>query len=450
MRLAEEIVVVSDLHLALERDRGLFQADEALAEFFNWVYENVRPGLLILNGDTFDFLVKKDQEAAIDLDAASREARTIAENHSEVFQALSLIANSEQHELLIMGGNHDPELSLTGVQQEIEAQLHPSGPRSSLRWSINGEAARFEVGKANVLIEHGDQYDAWNWIDHESLRRVVCLASRNVDYPNAYKSPPGSQLVVNRFNPLRNQFPWLATLQPLTPTILPLALEVILPELPSDQRRTLLKAVNEFSRYSLRSLPDLALRKLKPESEYWAEDDDERQLLIEWLDQYEKNEDTWGVVGETVERFRRALTRLRNILSTAGLRRISAKDSFYKVDVPDSLNGAVTRLTDQGAHLVVFGHTHSAKAYLVGQGLYLNSGTWAQLTRLPKEDTSETVWADFLQELKEGRAGSFCCPTFIRISKGQATTATLFEWQNGRPEAKSAWRFATHGWQKEG
>jgi len=449
MRLAEEIVVVSDLHLASERGRGLFQADAALAEFFTWVYENVRPGHLILNGDTFDFLVRKDHETAINLDAAASEARTIAENHREVFQALSLIANSEHHELTIMGGNHDPELSLAGVQREIEDPLSPSGSRPLIRWLINGEAVRFAVGDAKVLIEHGDQYDAWNWIDHESLRRVICLASRNVGYSNVYKSPPGSQLVVNRFNPLRNQFPWLATLQPLTPTILPLALEIILPQLDKEQRKTLLKAVDEFSHYSLRSLLDLALRKLKPESAYWKEDD-ERQFLIEWLNQYEKDEDTWGIVEETVEGFRRTLARLRNIIATGSLRRISANDSFYEVEVMDSLVDPVTRLTEQGAHLVVFGHTHSAKAYLVGQGLYLNSGTWAQLTQLPKGDATEAEWADFLQGLKEGRADSFCCPTFIRISKHQETTATLFEWRNGRPEAKSAWRFATPGWQKEG
>jgi UDP-2,3-diacylglucosamine pyrophosphatase LpxH len=404
-----------------------------------------------MNGDSFDFLVGKTREAAIDIDAAAVEAKIIVESHREIFEALTLIANSERHELIILGGNHDPELSLAGTQKQIEQYLSPSGPRYPIRWLINGEAALFEVGEAKVLIEHGDQYDAWNWIDHEAMRRTVCLASRNVDYRDVYKPPPGSRLVVNRFNPLRKRFPWLETLQPLTPAILPLTLEVILPELSKEEQASLLGAVKEFSIYNLRSITDIALRKLKHESEYWAEDDEERQLLVEWVDKYEKDEDTWGVVGETVEALGRTLARLRNTLTAVSLRRTSSKNGFYNVDEPDSLVGAVARLTSQGANLVVFGHTHSAKAYLVEQGLYLNSGTWGQLTRLPEGDATQDEWADFLQGLKEGRADSFCRPTFIRMTKlKEKTAATLFEWREGHPEAESIWGFANNRWQKEG
>jgi UDP-2,3-diacylglucosamine pyrophosphatase LpxH len=448
---AKEIVMISDLHLAAERGKGLFQADAQLADFLKWVHEHIHPCHLILNGDVFDFLVDKQQETTIDLDDAATQATDIASNHTEVFEALSLLANSINHELIILGGNHDPELSLPTVQKEIERHLAPSCAHSGVRWMTNGEASLFQVGEAKILIEHGDQYDAWNWIDHEALRRVVCLASRNVAYHDKYKLPPGSQMVINRFNRIRDQFPWLSTLQPLTPTLLPLALEVILPKVDKDERKALLGAAREFSKYSLRSLVDTTLRKLKPETEYWAEVDEERQLLIEWLDEYERYEDTWGgVVDWTKEYVSKVLSRLRNVLATGQLRRVSARDKFYNLDKQDGSINAVTRLMERDIHLVAHGHTHSAKAYPVGQGLYLNSGTWGQLTRLPDTQAPKDAWADFLTGLKEGRAETFSRPTFIRISDGEGkTTATLFEWQHNDPQPQAAWVFVDNCWQKE-
>jgi len=448
---AKEIVVISDLHLAAERGKGLFQADRELADFLKWVHEHISPCLLILNGDVFDFLVDKQQETAIDLDDASTQATDIAGNHKEVFEALSLLANSKNHELIILGGNHDPELSLPTVQKEIERHLNLTCAHSGVRWMTNGEAALFHVGEAKVLIEHGDQYDAWNWIDHEALRRVVCLASRNVAYHGTYRLPPGSQMVINRFNRLREQFPWLATLQPLSPAMLPLALEVILPTVAKTERKALLGAAREFSKYNLRSLVDTALRKLKPETEYWAEDDKERQILIEWLDQYERDEDTWGgIVDWTVEHVSRVLSRLRSVMATGLLRRVSSRDNFYSLDKQDDSVAPVARLMERGIDLVAHGHTHSAKSYLVGQGLYLNSGTWGQLTRLPDSQAPENAWSDFLTGLKEGHADSFLYPTFIRISEEKGkTTATLFKWQYDRPEPQATWYFANGRWQKE-
>jgi UDP-2,3-diacylglucosamine pyrophosphatase LpxH len=447
---AKDIVVISDLHLAAERGKGLFQADEQLASFLNWVHDNVPSCYLVLNGDVLDFLVDKTEGTAISLDDAAKQAADIAAHHTEVFEALSRFANSKNHELIILGGNHDPELGLPTVQKEVERHLNLSCAHSGVRWMTNGEAALFYVGEAKVLIEHGDQYDAWNWIDHEALRRVVCLASRNVAYDGTYKLPPGSQMVINRFNRFRTAFPWLSTLQPLSPAILPLALEVILPTVDKTERKALLGAAREFSKYNLRSLTYTAVRKLKPETEYWAEEDEERQILIEWLDQYERDEDTWGIIDWMGENISRVLARLRSVLATGLLRRVSSRDGFYDIDKQDDSFDAVARLMSRGTHLVAHGHTHSAKSYLVGEGLYLNSGTWGELARLPDAQAASDVWTQFLTELKEGRAETFSRPTFIRISEREGKTgATLFEWQPEEPKPESAWVFTNNHWQKE-
>src|SRR5262249_32884089 len=156
-------------------------------------------------------------------------------------------------------------------------ELKISCPHLHLRWLTNGEGAFFNVGEANVLIEHGDQYDPWNWIDHEGLRRAICLASRNISYQNIYQSPPGSRLVVNRLHHLRNQFDWIETLQPLTPSILPLLLEVILPAIDAKTRNQVLKGVDEFKDFGKRSLIDKALTFLKSRARFWDDVADERQ-----------------------------------------------------------------------------------------------------------------------------------------------------------------------------
>src|SRR5437588_6025841 len=155
MLLADEIVVVSDLHLAAENGRGLFQADDELADFLRWVLGNFSSCHVILNGDVFDFLVSKRQETAINLEDAATEAASIIDNHKKVFEALSLIANSDSHDLIILGGNHDPETSLPTVQEQIERSLSSSDPHDTkarcahfpIRWLTNGEGALLQVGE---------------------------------------------------------------------------------------------------------------------------------------------------------------------------------------------------------------------------------------------------------------------------------------------------------------
>lgn len=453
----DEIMVISDLHLASERGRGLFQADELLVEFLRWVRENFHHCHLLLNGDVFDFLVNKPEETAIDSDEAAAEAALIYDNHQEVFEALSLIANSGEHRLTILGGNHDPETALPAVQEKFGQNLRlpathsqkPSCSHFPIHWLVNGEGALLRVGEAKVLIEHGDQYDSWNWVDHEALRRVVCLASRSVSYAGVYRPPPGSRLVINRFNRIRGQFPWLQTLQPLSALIIPLALEVILPAVSGDERYRLIKAVREVSSFGLRSAVDSALLGVGDSSEYWAGAGEERQLLREWLARYEREENAWGAGDGGDAWLARAVARLRDLALQRTLKKISSGDTFFDTGAHNRNYNAVARLVDKGADLVVHGHTHSAKVYPVGRGLYLNTGTWGQLTRLPDAGAGEEEWALFIEGLRAGRADSFARPTFVRVSKQpDQTVAALYEWTASGAQEQSAWSFAGGQWRK--
>jgi UDP-2,3-diacylglucosamine pyrophosphatase LpxH len=441
-----EIIVISDVHLSVDRG-GWFQADIPLKNFFQWVIEEAKGSHLVLNGDIFDFLANNSEPGVNPADAEQQVA-AIAKSHPEVFGALSNIINSQQHEVTILGGNHDPELALDNVQARLEKELKVSCPHPHLHWLTNGEGAFFILDDAKVLIEHGDQYDPWNWIDHEALRRAICLASRNISHAGIYDSPPGSRLVVNRLHPLRKDFSWIETLQPLTPSMLPLMLEVILPSVDSKTRKQVLKAVGEFKDFGKRSLIDKALTFVKSRARFWDDASAERQLLVEWLAQYNADKNSWGTA-EILAALRRAATRLRTIYSNTKLRKASRLSSFFQIEAADEQLPRVVELIGYGSNLVVHGHTHAAKAYTVTKGLYINTGTWTRLTTLPDANDSEDDWTTFLGKLKANKADYFDRPTFARIHKTPDTlTASLCEWTSGGPKVQAAWEFRSGRWEK--
>lgn len=448
MWFPEEVIVVSDLHLAAERDRGFFKADEQLAEFFNWIRENSRRCHLFLNGDVFDFLVHGKDTGVLDIKQAATDAEAIIENHADVIRALKAIANSPEHKLTIISGNHDPELTLPSVQRVIEQHLNSSCSHCPVRWLTNGEGALLEIGNAKVLIEHGDQYDTWNWIDHEKLRRVVCLASRNVDYANEYQPPPGSVLVLKRFNRIREQFPWLQTLQPLSGAFLPLALEVILPNVEREERSELLAAVEEFRSYGSRALSDDLQKILKPNRDYWDDRNEDARVLSQWLADYDNREDVWAAQMKKGWA-RRTVAYLRRKTSQALLSRLSKRTTYFDVTAHDENYEVAGTLLSKGTDLVIHGHTHAAKAYQVNKGLYFNSGTWVELSELPDYKWSDRKWTTYLEDLEKGMTDTFKRPTFIHIlhRKGNVS-AGLFEWENKTPVPRSTWSFQNHEWGK--
>jgi len=81
-------------------------------------------------------------------------------------------------------------------------------------------------------------------------------------------------------------------------------------------------------------------------------------------------------------------------------------------------------LAARGFRVVVFGHTHLAKRVpmLGGAALYLNTGTWAELMRIPDVVLSDSaagdsVLAEFVEALADNQLGPWrtLIPTFARI-----------------------------------
>jgi UDP-2,3-diacylglucosamine pyrophosphatase LpxH len=419
----KDVIVISDLHLSSdESGQGLFGADEALEQFLLWVAGQTQHCTVILNGDVFDFLFAESRPG-LDTEKLERETAAIIESHRPVFKALGEVACSPRHSLVILAGNHDPELIFLGVRREIEAALAVNGRRPCVSWLVYGEALALGIGHARALVEHGDRLDPWNEIDREKLSSAASLASRGlIDY-HEYVPPLGSRVVSEHLLKLRADFPWVELLKPEREAMLPL-----LRFLTSFREKTDHSgALNLYFQAETKS----RLTKL-------------RQLL-DPATRFRKDEDEPSL-GKKLRGMAQAVVEARGELKRAELirqlREASRADTFFKEEVPDGDYAKdLAFLLGNRADLLIHGHTHSAKAYQVGGGMYLNSGTWARLLRLPDAESTRAVWDGFLTSVVNKSYEPSERPTYVRVTldADETTRAALHLWPQKEPLA--LWRF---------
>ena len=447
-----DVLVISDLHLArrkggaAEDGQELFQADEALEQFLTWVLSDVKDALLVLNGDILDYLaIPPDEEAktaVTNLTLLPERTRAIIEDHPAVFDALARLADSPRHQIVITGGNHDPELIFPAVQRIIEERLAGSATTRSPKWLVQGEAFPLRVGYAKALIEHGDVLDAWNRIDRSALRSAVSLDSRGLLTHHRYEPPPGSRLVLDCLVSLKRDYPWVELLKPETSTV-PHLLRYYLPK---DRLPEFKNALFHYIQAAKNHVVVQLCEALDPQQLFMAIEggapDDEARTPLEYF------RGLWNDLN-------RKTTNLRRNSLISRLRKAAVSDSFFEVgNVEVEKHRVLSFLVKNGADLLIQGHTHSAKAYKVEastderrkEGLYLNAGTWARLLRLPMHDDGDDVWRRFVDDLSGGGAKGFAKGferlTFVRVRfDGERTVARLQEWKGGAPTDLAVYTF---------
>jgi len=140
---------------------------------------------------------------------------------------------------------------------------------------------------------------------------------------------------------------------------------------------------------------------------------------------------------------------MRSYFTKRQLKGLSNRTTFFNIDSHDENYDAVTRLVSRGAGLVIHGHTHAAKAYVVNNGLYMNSGTWGQLTKLPNNQMTDQQWTEYIEGLRKGQADSFSRLTFVHIKKeASGTSARLCQWTDQGVQVLSNWHFSGGAWEK--
>jgi len=439
-----DVVVISDTHLARRRGgagengQELFQADEALEQFLTWVRSDVKDALLVLNGDILDYLaIPPDEEAraaVADLSRLTERTSDIIQDHQAVFDAMARLAASPRHQIVITGGNHDPELIFPSVQRIIEERLTTRSPK----WLVQGEAFSLQIGQAKTLIEHGDVLDAWNRIDRSALRSAVSLESRGLLSYHKYELPPGSKLVLDCLIDLKRDYPWIELLKPETSTVP----HLVRYYLPKDRLPEFKNALFHYIQAARKHVVVQLYETFDPQQLFMATDGDlSSEEAHSPLDYFRA---LWNDLS-------RQKTSLRKNSLISKLRKAAVTDGFFDIDKPEAeKRGVISFLLKNGTDLLIHGHTHSAKAYKVEartadeqkEGLYMNAGTWARMLRLPKHDDVDDVWQEFVDDLSGGRAKGFERLTFVRVRfDGKRTVAHLQEWKGDAPVDLATYTF---------
>lgn len=443
----QDLFILSDLHLAAERDKGLFQSDQELAACLRWILTDTRDSVTVLAGDVLDFLVLTNGNTKVDLTRLGEHAGDIFEHHPEVFTALAALAASPRHHLVIMGGNHDPELAFLPVQEAVERRLGGDFLDRPVRWLVRGEALRVRVGEAVTLVEHGNALDPWNRINYAKLQGACSLSSRNLTDLGDYQPPLGSRLVLDVVSRLRESYQWVDYLKPETEAVLP-----IIWHFASWQQRTLIfNLAKEYLSDNRFALNKKLGNARNPERLYMGEkeveDTPQARAFQSWLD------DVYTQLNGQ-QRLHRGNGDKKQDKLLKKLRLVSARDTFFDLDSPDESSNYLRPIYVGGADLVVHGHTHSAKLCVLEGGLYINTGTWGQMLRLPPSYEEDEHWEGFLDRLRKNDVECFRRPTFARVRhdpQDDSTTAAMLEWRRQGPQTLAARRFTGRqsGWRKD-
>ncbi len=422
--MGETLFVISDLHLG--GAAGFQMCSVAgrvrLARFIDWTTEQKRGDgklHLVLNGDIVDFLAEKDDAGGfsafvIDENKARRKLIRIAKECEPVFAALRRFA-AAGNRLTLLIGNHDVELSLPSVRRHFLSLLG----EGRIEYLYDNEA--FTVGP--VLIEHGNRYDGWNMVNHGELRQIRSRLSRR-EAPGEFLAQPGSELVARVMNPVKERFTFVDLLKPETGGVV-LILAVLDPGLWREvgtamRERAAAWYRGQFTKEGTPERGDYVAASVSAQSattEIIALPED----LRAWLDAADAAAahalPPSGEVG-----------RLKDIAVVGLLKAFRAwrdkADLTFNVEYEDEEYLKPAREHAKRFRVVVFGHTHLAKRINLGNNaLYLNTGTWADVMRIPamvyegSEDDGTKALKSFLDDVEKNNISGFRrqVATFARI-----------------------------------
>ena len=224
----DELHVVSDLHLGGEPGRQIFKGADILAALIESLRAQPveRRIALVINGDFVDFLAEPDAKA-FDPNGAVAKLRRIRNDPvlKPVFDALAAFVARPGRELVVVLGNHDLELALPDLREELVGLLGGSDGATAgrIRFSLEGAGFVAEVGGARVLCVHGNDVDGWNATDYEYLRRLARDRQFGEIVP-AWTPNAGSKMVIDVMNGIKRNLPFVDLLKPETEAVVPLLL----------------------------------------------------------------------------------------------------------------------------------------------------------------------------------------------------------------------------------
>ncbi len=210
------LFVLSDLHLADKRNAlegFLSQQQDAFAALLQAALPggslgNQSTPMLILNGDTFDFLAvppySTDGIATPQMALAKLEQ--IATTHEPFFRTLRAFL-AQGGSVTFITGNHDIDLCFAEVRTRVAELIDPTGLyNTQLFFCLH----QFYQPVPDVWIEHGNQFDFWNhaagiWDEHG-----LALTPS----PEKITLPLGTQYMQRASLPISIHYPYFDRFEP--------------------------------------------------------------------------------------------------------------------------------------------------------------------------------------------------------------------------------------------
>ncbi len=150
--MLKNIFVISDVELGQGDIFDDFKDEHLLIGFLKKITQEKGKNILILNGDTFDFLKMHYQGRFthhITEEISVWKMQRIIETYPRIFQTLREFLNKSANEIHFIIGNHDYDLHWPGVQKLLQQTLgHPN------KITFGGS---FDTKELHV--EHGNQVD---------------------------------------------------------------------------------------------------------------------------------------------------------------------------------------------------------------------------------------------------------------------------------------------------
>lgn len=394
---------------------------------------------LVIHGDFIDFLAEKPYASW------TPEEPTALDKLSAVFRKSSALFDRLAHcvgriqRLTLLLGNHDIELALPKVRDALLRRLGTDSHRCV--FVCNNETYR--VG--DLLIEHGNRYDSWNAIDYDGLREIVSCTSRGEIPPEELRICPGSELVHEVMNPLKERYHFIDLLKPEDQLVV-LLLSAFEPGL----RRDIPIIFNASSSYAQeiyrRARWWLSDRSPAPGQRHLvAGEAEEIDLSPEISEAFSDvlaiagplqgagNERRWQrfFLKDPQDGLQARFSRGESIddktllkLKTALRAKLKSDRTFDANNSDDQYCKAAAAMIAKGlATVVVMGHTHLYRDVKIEGGRYLNTGTWADLIRLDQalladDKAASEQFLDWLRRLSTNQLEGIrkCFPTYADVS----------------------------------
>lgn len=418
----ERVVVISDLHMAA-KGRGIFSAQKELAAFIEHVAGWPESVDFVVLGDALDYL---QVEPFLDFTPGAAKAKTeaIVDNNKEVFAALAGLVKAGKRVRWCVG-NHDLELVFKGAQEVLaDAILGPSGGAAKELLEIKTDGGRIDYamhGGGTLRLVHGNTGDAWNAIDYEAATAVADAGGSA-----SFVYPPGSKLVAEVLNPLKDEgFIHIDLLKPEATVALPLTL-ALWPESTQKYLKSAFPAFFASSGISIKARLEKIFGGVKPKfggalpdaaAKIKAAPTPEDLLAIALRDAFAVDAAKSADVAESAS-LQKGLASLlaepqgakmiADALTSEGqpgknfsgswAKSLIARalrgsaynanqvSNIWSVEQPDELDEYVQgtfKDTNAKVLVVVAGHTHLGRAVSYSGGFYINTGTWANLMRIP-------------------------------------------------------------------